>query len=908
MAAPTSTPCWRSSSRDACRADPPWRAALPRGRRRASGALRYRYRRRAAPALRGALVIGAASVAALRTSLERVQAEAAAGRAPQPAPPAAADLAAPERLAIDYGDAAELADKAGRALKALAADNAAMWKALRAQGVFRGQGAPGKVAFLYTGQGSQYVNMLADLRQREPLVADVFAEADRVMTPLLGKPLSAYIFVDGSDAAAVARAEEDLRQTAITQPAVLATDAALTALLGAYGIAPDMVMGHSLGEYGALVAAGALPFADALEAVSARGREMSNVAVDDNGKMAAVFAPLAEVERILAGIDGYVVIANVNSHGQAVVGGASDAVDRAVEAFTAAGHTAVPLPVSHAFHTRIVAPASVPLRATLERLHLASPRLPIVANVDGQFYPTGDGVVPRMLDILARQVAEPVQFITGLETLYAAGARVFVEVGPKKALHGFVEDVLGPRGDVLALFSNHPKQGDVAAFNQALCGLYAAGLGAGIAAAPEVPAPAPAMVAPTASVAAPPPVRGDDVYRELGHLFADFLDRARGVYDRGPGATTGGSEAVVVSGAGLGLPGTARVFDDGNLGAFLHGEQLIDVIPSRLRHAILDKHITRLVKSDDGGGRFEEIASPADVIKLAARAGALDLVEEFGIAAERVEAYDVDTMLAVGAGLEALRDAGLPLVMRYRTTHKGTRLPAGWALPEALRDDTGIIFASVFPGLDAFADETERYHEDRARRQELAHLESLRARLGADGGTAAAEIDRRVAELRDEIARHPYVFNRRFLFRTLSMGHSQFAELIGARGPNTQINSACASTTQAFSLAEDWIRAGRCRRVIVVAADDATSEHMLEWVALLAWRRRHRRHRRGGGAAVRPPPPRHAAPAWAPPPSSSSAPKRRASAACSRSARCSARSPPTAPSTARASTSTTSAR
>ena len=105
--------------------------------------------------------------------------------------------------------------------------------------------------------------------------------------------------MDSNDPAAVAKAEEDLRQTAITQPAVLATDLALTRLLAAYGIEPDMVMGHSLGEYGALVAAGALPFDDALEAVSARGREMTRVAMADNGLMAAVFAPLAESSRRL---------------------------------------------------------------------------------------------------------------------------------------------------------------------------------------------------------------------------------------------------------------------------------------------------------------------------------------------------------------------------------------------------------------------------------------------------------------------------------------------------------------------------------------------------------------------------------------------------------------------------------
>ena len=312
--------------------------------------------------LRGALVVGAASETALVERLRVVEKEAKAGRASAPTAPAESDLRAPERVAIDYANSAELADKAGNALKALAANQPAMWKALRAQGIFRGHGPAPKVAFLYTGQGSQYVNMLQLLRATEPIVAETFAEADRVMMPLLGKPLSKFIFVDLADANAVAKAEDDLRQTAITQPAVLATDLALTRLLAAYGIEPDFTMGHSLGEYGALVAAGALPFADALEAVSARGRGMTQVAMEDNGLMAAVFAPLEEVERILKTINGYVVIANVNSNRQAVIGGASKAVEQAMEAFKKAGYDVAALTVSHAFHTSIVAGASKPLR------------------------------------------------------------------------------------------------------------------------------------------------------------------------------------------------------------------------------------------------------------------------------------------------------------------------------------------------------------------------------------------------------------------------------------------------------------------------------------------------------------------------------------------------------------------
>ncbi|MGB2633227.1 MAG: SDR family NAD(P)-dependent oxidoreductase [Candidatus Acidiferrum sp.] len=754
-------------------------------------------------------------------------------------------MRAPERLAIDYASASELADKASSALKALVLNQPAMWKALRAQGIFHGHGPAPKVAFLYTGQGSQYVNMLQLLRATEPIVAETFADTDRVMMPLLGKPLSKFIFVDLADANAVAKAEDDLRQTAITQPAVLATDLALTRLLASYGIAPDFTMGHSLGEYGALVAAGALPFADSLEAVSARGRGMTQVAMEDNGLMAAVFAPLEEVERILNMIDGYVVIANVNSNRQAVIGGASKAVEQAMEAFKKAGYDVAALTVSHAFHTSIVAGASKPLRQVLERLHLQSPRLPIVANTNGEFYPSGPEAVPQMLDILTQQVASPVQFVKGLHTLYAAGARMFVEVGPKKALQGFAEDVLGAHGDVISLFTNHPKVGDIVAFNQALCGLYAAGLGRGTAESLLQPAltsaqafssplesskPIPVTASTGGAASTPAAPSNGDRYLELGRLFADVLDRGYQIYHGRNGASKGAP--VVITGAALGLPGTEHIFDDANIARILRGDQFIQSIPTRFRNAMLDKHITRLVKSENGEARFDTISDVADVIKLAGRGGAFDLEQEFGIPSERVGAFDRVTQLAIAAGIDALRDAGIPLVMRYKTTTKGTQLPDRWALPDALVDDTGVIFASAFPGSDSFAQEMARYYADHERRQQLALLESLLPRAVEANGHSilVQEIKRHIDELAAALGEEPYNFNRRFLLRVLPMGHSQFAEFIGARGPNTQINSACASTTQAVAMAEDWIHAGRCSRVIVISADDVTSDHLIDWM------------------------------------------------------------------------------
>ncbi|TYB60228.1 SDR family NAD(P)-dependent oxidoreductase [Nonomuraea sp. PA05] len=819
--------------------------------------------------LRGAAVVGGADEAEVIARLEQVRAT------PTPQPPGPALTGAAIRVAIDYADAGDLTAKAAKAITALRTGNEAMWRMLRAQGVFLGRGPAPKVAFLYTGQGSQYVNMLRDLREREPIVAATFDEADRVMTPLLGRSLTSYIFTEDTEAARRA-----LLQTEITQPAVLTVDAALTRMLEAYGVRPDMVMGHSLGEYGALVAAGSLSFAAALEAVSARGHEMAALQVPDNGAMAAVFGPLPEIERIVAGSDGYVVVANINSTSQAVVGGATQAVEAAVERFRAAGMTATRIPVSHAFHTSIVAPASDPLKAVLRRLDLRPPAKPIIANVTGEFYPAGADV-ETMLDILGRQVASPVRFVTGLRTLYEAGARVFVEVGPKKALHGFAEDVLGSaHDDVLALFTDHPKIGGVPALNQALCGLYAAGpaLPAAFAgpvsagpvsagpvsagpvsvgpvsvgpvtavpvtveapAVPEQDTPRPAIpaharpehAAGITSATTPSPARpamSTDTYTRLGRLFAQTLEQGLALYGGGTAPSAPASEPVVVTGAALGLPGVERVFDDDNLARILAGQQFIDTIPHRFRRAMVDRRITRLVKRETGDPTFETIGSEADVLKLAGRHAPFDVVAEFGVDADRDAALDIATRLAIGAGFDALRDAGIPLVMHYRTTTLGTRLPDRWGLPEALRDDTGVVFASAFPAYDAFAGELERYFTDRGRREHLAALEAVRSRMRGDE-PAAAEVDRRVAELRHLLDSEPYVFDRRFLFRCLSMGHSQFAEIIGARGPNTQVNAACASTTQAMCLAEDWIRTGRCRRVIIISADDATSDTMLPWI------------------------------------------------------------------------------
>ncbi len=431
----------------------------------------------AKPPLQGILALGAGDVAALKeqtaAALERVR----QGWTPPVQAPDPADLNQSERLVIDFAGHDELAPRLERAVKALGMDAPNAWKPLMSQGIYRGSGpAQGELAYLFPGQGSQTLNMARKLAEREPGVAAVFAEADRIMAPILGRPLTSYIFSDDAGAAdssaAIKAAEDALRQTAITQPAMLTVDAALHALLAEYGFKPDYVLGHSLGEYAALVAAGVMPFAHALEAAAARGAEMTRVSMADNGWMAAVIGPYEAVEQTLGAIDGYVVAANLNSHNQTVIGGASAAVQAAIDRFNAMGLKAMRIPVSNAFHTAIVAPASKPLRQLLNRLSVSPPRIPVIANVTGEPYPTD---VEAIKDLLEQQIASPVLWAKSLETCYRLGVRTFVEVGPKKVLKGFVDNVVGSRPGMVSLFTNHPDFGEIAMFNQALCGLYAAG-------------------------------------------------------------------------------------------------------------------------------------------------------------------------------------------------------------------------------------------------------------------------------------------------------------------------------------------------------------------------------------------------------------------------------------------------
>src|ERR1700691_5625101 len=287
-----------------------------------------------------------------------------------------------------------------------------------------------KIAFLFPGQGSQAVGMGRELAERFPVAAQTFAEADAA----LGFPLSRLCF-EGP--------EEDLRLTENTQPAIMAVSVAAARVLAARGVEPALAAGHSLGEWSAHVIGGTLSFADALRAVKARGAAMQKAVPAGEGAMAAVLAldaeQVAEACEEAARETGLVVqAANLNSPNQTVISGATAAVEKAAALCKAKGaRRAVMLPVSAPFQCALMQPAQEEVARVLAGLALHDPRIPVAANVTGSLVTTADAA----RDALIRQVTGAVRWVDCMQALKAAGANLYIEVGPGKVLCGLLKQI-----------------------------------------------------------------------------------------------------------------------------------------------------------------------------------------------------------------------------------------------------------------------------------------------------------------------------------------------------------------------------------------------------------------------------------------------------------------------------------
>ncbi|MDY5124747.1 MAG: ACP S-malonyltransferase [Prevotella sp.] len=280
-------------------------------------------------------------------------------------------------------------------------------------------------AFVFPGQGAQFVGMGKDLYENNPLAKELFEKANDI----LGYRITDIMF-DGTD--------EELKQTKVTQPAVF-LHSVIKALCLGEEFKPNMVAGHSLGEFSALVAAGAISFEDGLKLVYARAMAMQKACDMAPSTMAAIVGLDDEViEKIceeVSGADGVVVAANYNCPGQLVISGNIEAINAACEKLKAAGaKRALPLKVGGAFHSPLMQPAKDELQAAIEKTEFKAPLCPIYQNVDGKPHTEPEEIKANLI----AQLTSSVRWTSCINNMIEDGADDFTECGPGKALQGMI--------------------------------------------------------------------------------------------------------------------------------------------------------------------------------------------------------------------------------------------------------------------------------------------------------------------------------------------------------------------------------------------------------------------------------------------------------------------------------------
>nr|WP_320191579.1 SDR family NAD(P)-dependent oxidoreductase [uncultured Desulfobacter sp.] len=694
------------------------------------------------------------------------------------------------------------------------------------------------VTALLSGQGAQSAGMLKSLYETVPEIKALMDQGDAIFRERRGASLLDIMNAGGSP----------LNQTENTQPAIFLSTAAIYNALQLKGFEPDFYIGHSVGEYSALYCAGLVDFTTGMNLVISRSDFMARAAGENPGGIMVVFDGEKAAQEMIdnSGVTD-IWLVNKNSEKQTAIAGTTQGIDLFCDYLKEKDIFHKKLALSAPFHTPLLEPAAANMAKTLETVQFNLKNAhKIISNLTAKPYPADEQMIRTHL---ARQIVSPVEFVESVKGVYAQGSKRFIEIGPGRLLCNLLKNISIDNPESMP--TADAKKGELDCFN--------------LAAERFITPKAPAVD--QASESAPldlmnfepkdlnnkdvkyqglektdapkEPMNNDlsfNTFLEQNKtLVQDILRREYQTFQQKNalaavehlGLYTG---PVCIAGVSVGLPGKGhQVFNDKNFDRILAGNNFIEPLTQEEKHKIVDMNITRVYKQPNGNARFVDIVRTQDVIQLAGKLGYFDLSTEYGISRK----FDLVDELAMAAGLEALKDAHIPLVQGYKKTSTGSSIPDALVLPKEMQDTTGVIMTGIFPGFETLLHHLNAYYYNKFYVKPYEELENIYYHLmenlsDREMKDVITDWFFKIRERRKVYGQ--YKFERNILFDIVSLGGAHFAQLIRAKGPNIHLSGACASTTQAIGVAQDWIRNDRCERVIVIGGEAATSEAQMAWV------------------------------------------------------------------------------
>ncbi|MBN2737375.1 MAG: SDR family NAD(P)-dependent oxidoreductase [Spirochaetales bacterium] len=672
---------------------------------------------------------------------------------------------------------------------------------LKKSGIFLQQGpsrAESQIAVMFPGQGSQYPDMLASLVKKYAIVRDIFNHGDNIYLKLKNQRISDLI---NSQTRGQNETATLLKNTENTHPAIYTSDFAMFQLLKSLGINPGYFIGHSAGEIVALAAAGCFSFSDGLRLMIQRASTFIDRS-QDHGAMAAVSINQDDLTALLdkEKIDLY--LANINSPSQIILSGKAEDIDRFISVCKNKSIKATLLEVTQAFHSPLVKLVQEAFKKVLTDFHFKDIHEKVICNEQSDYYSSKGASIKKAL---STQITGSVQFMKSMEKLYHEGARIFIEVGPGSVLSSLAKDILADR-DCLIFNIDHKKTDSAESFEDLMAALFSAGI--------EIET-------------LPTKITTFQTEASLNSQISASDKKNRALAEE---------KRIVYSGVSIGLPGSYKdCFQDDNFEQLFRGQNCIERLSDSERQSLVDLNITKLVKSEQGAS-YQQLNSLNEVIQLAGKLGKLD-TDQYQIDPKEAMVMSSAIAAAVAAGYEALRDAQIPLIHEYARTSSGALLPARWSLPQHMQEDTGVIFANGFPLVDPVIKEVSRHLSAKlhnmSKNNFLSFYDTLVRNVSDENSRQVlsdwylknhGKIDAGSSE--EEI----YQFNYTLMSQMASQANNRLAQFINARGPNFLIDAACSSTATAITLAEEMIKSGRVKRMIIIGADDTANQSVLPYI------------------------------------------------------------------------------